>query len=231
MPIVKHSYLVKDANDVPRIVREAFHITNTGRPGPVLIDLPKDITQGPFSGELHAEMDLPGYKIDSSFDQDKVLAIAEALSKSRRPVLLAGHGAIIADASGVVRNLAEKLNAPVTTTLLGKGAFPETHRLSLGMLGMHGTAYANKAMIECDLVMSIGSRFDDRIVGQQSRFCKDAVRIHLDVDNAEIHKMIRVHHWCVGDARLILEELVNMSRSLTPADWIKHWTVIRKSIR
>ena len=218
MPIVKHSYLVKDANDIPRIVREAFHITNTGRPGPVLIDLPKDITQGPFSGELHAEMDLPGYKIDSSFDQDKVLAIAEALSKSRRPVLLAGHGAIIADASGVVRNLAEKLNAPVTTTLLGKGAFPETHRLSLGMLGMHGTAYANKAMIECDLVMSIGSRFDDRIVGQQSRFCKDAVRIHLDVDNAEIHKMIRVHHWCVGDARLILEELVKHDVLLLPND-------------
>jgi acetolactate synthase-1/2/3 large subunit len=222
MPIVKHSYLVKDANDIPRIVREAFHITNTGRPGPVLIDLPKDITQGPFSGELHAEMDLPGYKIDTSFDQERVLAIAEALSKSRRPVLLAGHGAIIADASQALRSLAEKLNAPVTTTLLGKGAFPETHRLSLGMLGMHGTAYANKAMVECDLVMSIGSRFDDRIVGQQSRFCKDAVRIHLDVDNAEIHKMIRVHHWCVGDARLILEELVKHVARLDTAEWIKH---------
>ncbi|MCI0720925.1 MAG: acetolactate synthase large subunit, partial [Acidobacteria bacterium] len=124
MPIVKHSYLVKNANDIPRVVREAFHITNTGRPGPVLIDLPKDITQGPFSGELHAEMDLPGYQINSSFDQKGVLDIAEALSKSRRPVLLAGHGAIISDASEMLRKLAEKLNAPVTTTLLGKGAFP-----------------------------------------------------------------------------------------------------------
>src|SRR5262245_47477859 len=222
MPIVKHSYLVKNANEIPRIVREGFHITNTGRPGPVLIDLPKDITQGPFSGELHAEMDLPGYKIDTSFNQKSVLDIAEALSKSRRPVQLAGHGAIIADASRALKNLAEKLNAPVTTTLLGKGAFPETHRLSLGMLGMHGTAYANKAMIECDLVMSIGSRFDDRIVGQQTRFCKDAVRIHLDIDNAEIHKMIRVHHWCVGDARLVLEELVQHVPKLDTADWLKH---------
>ncbi len=221
MPVVKHSYLVKNTNDIPRIVREAFYITNTGRPGPVLIDLPKDITQGPFSGDLHADMDLPGYNVSGSFDQKSIMEIVEALSRSRKPVLLAGHGAIIADAVEPLRKLAEKLNAPVTTTLLGKGAFPETHRLSLGMLGMHGTAYANKAVIECDLVMSIGSRFDDRIVGQPHRFCKDATRIHIDVDPAEIHKMIRCQHWCVGDARLIVEELLKHVRKLDTAEWIK----------
>src|SRR5262245_64439922 len=118
MPIVKHSYLVKNTNEIPRVVREAFYITNTGRPGPVLIDLPKDITQGPFSGELHAEMDLPGYKIDSSFDQKRVLDIAEALSKSRRPVLLDGHGVIISDASVALRHLAEKFNEYITYTFL-----------------------------------------------------------------------------------------------------------------
>jgi acetolactate synthase-1/2/3 large subunit len=194
MPVVKHSYLVKNANDIPRIMREAFYITNTGRPGPVLIDIPKDISQGPFSGDLHAEMDLPGYHVATAFDQKSVLDIAEALSKSKRPVLLAGHGAIISDASQTLLKLAEKLNGPVTTTLLGKGAFPETHRLSLGMLGMHGTAYANKAMIECDLVISIGSRFDDRIIGQPHRFCKDAVRIHIDVDRAEVQKAGRLEN-------------------------------------
>jgi acetolactate synthase I/II/III large subunit len=222
MPVVKHSYLVKNSNDIPRIMREAFYITNTGRPGPVLIDIPKDISQGSFSGELHAEMDLPGYKIDNSFDQSRVLEIAQALSKSKKPALIVGHGAIISDASEAILKLAEKLNAPIATTLLGKGAFPESHRLSLGMLGMHGTAYANKAIIECDLVMSIGSRYDDRIVGQPHRFCRNATRIHIDVDRAEIGKMIKCQHWCVGDARLIIEELTKHVTRLDTAEWLKH---------
>ncbi len=222
MPVVKHSYLVKNANDIPRIMREAFHITNTGRPGPVLIDIPKDISQGPFGGDLHAEMDLPGYRIDSSFDQSKVLDIAEALNRSKKPVILAGHGAIISDASEALRKLAEKINAPVTSTLLGKGAFPESHRLSLGMLGMHGTAYANKALVECDLIMSIGSRYDDRIVGQPLRFCRNAVRIHIDIDRAEIGKMIKCQHWCVGDARMIVEELTKHVTRLDTQEWLKH---------
>ena len=222
MPIVKHSYLIKNANDIPRIVREAFYIASTGRPGPVLIDVPKDVSQGPFSGNLHAEMDLPGYRVDNGFDHGRILEIAGALSRSRKPILLVGHGALVANASNAVRGLAEKLCAPVTTTLLGKGAFPESHPLSLGMLGMHGTAYANKAMVECDLVMSIGSRYDDRIVGQPHRFCKDAVRIHIDIDAAEIGKMIKCHHWCVGDARLIVQELVKHVVPLNTSDWLKH---------
>ncbi|MEW5977221.1 MAG: biosynthetic-type acetolactate synthase large subunit [Acidobacteriota bacterium] len=221
MPVVKHSYLVKNTNDIPRIVREAFYITNTGRPGPVLIDLPKDITQGPFSGALSAEMDLPGYVVNNALDREKILDVAEAISRSRQPVILAGHGAIISGASESLRLLAEKLKAPVTTTLLGKGSFPESHPLSLGMLGMHGTAYANKAMIECDLVMSVGSRFDDRIVGQAPRFCKDATRIHIDIDAAEMGKMIKCHHSIVGDAKLVLDELTKHVSPLDTDDWLK----------
>jgi thiamine pyrophosphate-dependent acetolactate synthase large subunit-like protein len=205
MPVVKHSYLIKKTNDIPRIVKEAFHIANTGRPGPVLMDIPKDISSGAFTGDLDPAMDLPGYNPVIPIDKDKIKVMAAALSKSKRPVLLVGHGVLISRAWDAVRRLAETLQAPVTTTLLGKGAFPESHPLSLGMLGMHGTAYANKAMVDCDLVLSIGSRYDDRIIGQAGRFCREAVRMHIDVDASEINKMINVHHYCVGDAGEVMD--------------------------
>ncbi len=220
MPVVKHSYLAKATNDLSRIVKEAFHIARTGRPGPVLIDIPKDISSGPFTGELNPPMDLPGYHPEIPVDKAKVQAIAEALRKSKRPLILAGHGALIARAWDHVRRLAETLQAPVATTLLGKGAIPESHPLSLGMLGMHGTVPANKAVVECDLILSIGSRFDDRIIGQAPLFCKDAVRIHIDIDAAEINKMIRVHHYAVGDAKDILEALIPQVSALKTADWL-----------
>lgn len=223
MPVVKHSYLVKDPNDIPRIVREAYHIATTGRPGPVLIDIPKDVSAGTCTAELFAEMDLPGYHpYPDEPDKDAVMAIAEALNKSRRPLLLIGHGVVIADAGDAVRALAEKMNAPVTTTLLGKGGFPETHPLSLGWLGMHGSAYANKAAVECDLILSIGSRFDDRIIGDPSRFCKDAVKIHIDVDPSEIGKMIKPDLHCIGDARVVTEELIKHVARLDTDAWVKH---------
>jgi acetolactate synthase I/II/III large subunit len=223
MPVVKHSYLVKNTNDIPRIVREAFHIATTGRPGPVLIDLPKNIGAGVCTAELYAEMDLPGYRpYPECIDKDDVMAIAEALSKSRKPLLLVGHGAIISDAAPAVRALAEKLNAPVVVTLLGKGGFPETHRLCLGMLGMHGTAYANKAVIGCDLILSIGSRFDDRIIGQPARFCKDAVKIHIDVDPGEMGKMIQPDLTCIGDARAVVEELLKHVAPLDTREWLQY---------
>ncbi|HEY8239848.1 MAG TPA: biosynthetic-type acetolactate synthase large subunit [Kiritimatiellia bacterium] len=223
MPVVKHSYLIKKTNDIPRIVKEAFHITNTGRPGPVLIDIPKDISAGPFTGPtLDPEMDLPGYHPETEVNLEQVAAIAHALKKAKRPVILAGHGALVARAGDAIRKLAELLRAPVTSTLLGKGAFPETHPLALGMLGMHGTAYANKAMVECDLIMSIGSRFDDRIIGQAPKFCREAVRIHIDIDPAEINKMVRVHHYCIGDARMIVEELIKHVSTLETKEWIQH---------
>jgi acetolactate synthase-1/2/3 large subunit len=223
MPVVKHSYLVKKTNDIPRIIKEAFHIASTGRPGPVLIDIPKDISSGAYTGgTLDPEMDLPGYHPDIPVNESEVEAIAQALKKAKRPVLLVGHGALLSRAWDEVRQLAETLGAPVTTTLLGKGAFPESHRLSLGMLGMHGTAYANKAIIECDLIMSIGSRFDDRIIGQASKFCKEATRIHIDADAAEINKMVRVHHHAVGDAKKIVSSLLKQVSALDTKPWLSH---------
>ncbi len=223
MPIVKHSYLVKETNDIPRVVREAFYIASTGRPGPVIIDIPKDVSAGAFSGDLHPPMDLPGYSPPGDqVDEKVILQIAEALSKSRRPVLLAGHGVLISGATAELRMLAETLQAPVVTTLLGKGAFPESHRLSLGWMGMHGTAYANKAVVECDLIMSIGSRYDDRIVGQPSRFCRNATRIHIDVDPAEMDKMIQCHIHCVADARAALRALLPHVSRLPTEEWLAH---------
>jgi acetolactate synthase-1/2/3 large subunit len=222
MPVVKHSYLVKNSNDIPRIVREAFHISTTGRPGPVLIDVPKDVSAAPCTADLHAEMDLPGYQVESGVDNDTILQIAEALAKSKRPLILAGHGAMISGADDTLKALAEKAQIPVANTLLGKGVFPETHPLSLGMLGMHGTAYANKAVCECDLLLNIGSRFDDRILGKPTEFCKDATIIHIDIDAAEIGKMIQPQIACVADANTALCELIKHVPVLETASWRKH---------
>lgn len=222
MPIVKHSYLLKSSNEIPRVIREAFHISTTGRPGPVLIDIPKDFSAGPCTADLHAKMDLPGYKINSAPNKETILEIAEALGKSKRPLILAGHGVMISGAENALRALAEKSRIPVTNTLLGKGVFPETHKLSLGMLGMHGTAYANKAVCECDLLLNVGSRFDDRILGQPAKFCKDATIIHIDIDAAEIGKMIQPQIACVADARLVLEELIKHVPILETKEWCKH---------
>ena len=220
MPIVKHSYLVKDTASIPRIVREAYHIATTGRPGPVLIDVPKDVSQAPIGNGARQPMDIPGYQVPEEGDREAIVQAAAALNAARRPVILAGHGALIAKAADSVRRLAERLQAPVTTTLLGKGAFPETHPLALGMLGMHGTAYANKAMVECDLVISIGSRFDDRIIGQPHRFCRNAVVIHVDIDPGECGKMIKPDHFIHGDARLVAEELIKHVTRLDTDAWL-----------
>lgn len=221
MPVVKHSYLIQTPNEIPRVMREAFHIASSGRPGPVLIDIPKDRSSAPFSGDLYPEMDLPGFHPGSGEpDPEKVLQIAAALNASRRPVILAGHGALLAGAHEEVRALAEKLKAPVTTTLLGKGAFPESHPLSLGMLGMHGTAYANKAVVGCDLIISIGSRFDDRIIGQAPMFCRDAVRIHIDIDASEFGRMIKCTHYCQGDAQKTLQQLLPLVSELDTEEWL-----------
>ena len=228
MPVVKHSYLIKDTNDITRVVKEAFHIASAGRPGPVVIDIPKNISAGPLTGALDPVKDLPGYRPDPKLDPERVKEISQALAKSRRPVILAGHGVLISKAAPQLQRLAETLNAPVTTTMLGKGAIPETHPLSLGMLGMHGTAYANKAVVECDLIMSIGSRFDDRIIGQADRFCRDAVRIHIDIDETEINKMINVHHHCIGDAREVIEEMLKHVGPLDTDDWLQRIAQFKK---
>lgn len=222
MPVVKHSYLVKETNDLPRVAKEAYHIATTGRPGPVLIDIPKDISQGAFTGEMDQEMDLPGYTPETAldFDRQAIAQIIEALNSSKQPVILAGHGAVLAHADKELLKFAETLNAPVTGTLLGKGVFPETHALALGMLGMHGTAYANKAMVEADLILSIGSRFDDRIIGQADKFGRNATIIHIDIDPAEVNKMITADIQCIGDAKAILAELNKHISRLDTDPWI-----------
>ena len=222
LPVVKHNYLVKNTNDIARIVREAHHIATTGRPGPVLIDLPKDISSAPFTGDLAGEMDLPGYHPEKAYeiDTDQVEQAVQMLRAARRPLILAGHGAMISRADQELRHLAETLNAPVTTTLLAKGVFPETHRLALGMLGMHGTAYANKAMVECDLILNVGSRFDDRIIGKASEFGRDARIIHIDIDPSEINKMIKADLAITGDARAVLTEMNKHVGRLDTEEWI-----------
>ena len=192
IPVVKHNYLVRETNELPRIAKEAFHIATTGRPGPVLVDVPKNVSQSPFTGDLDAEIDLPGYRPEKGYDIDEV-SIEEAarlINLAKKPLILAGHGAMISGAETELIEIATKLDCPVTSTLLGKGVFPESHPLSLGMLGMHGTAYANKAICECDLIFNIGSRFDDRIIGQADKFGANAKIIHIDIDEAEMGKMI-----------------------------------------
>ena len=222
MPLVKHSYLVKDTSAIPRIVREAIHIATTGRPGPVLVDVPKNISQDPFHGKDDDEMNLPGYHPETSYEIDRpaILEIARALSESRRPVIMAGHGAMLAGAGPELHELITKCNIPVTNTLLGKGVFPESHNLALGMLGMHGTAYANKAMVEGDLILSIGSRFDDRIIGQADKFGAKATIIHIDIDEAEMGKMVQPDIQCVGDAKVVLTELNKHVHRLDTDEWV-----------
>lgn len=229
MPVVKHNYLVRNTIEIPRITKEAFHIASSGRPGPVLIDLPKDVTSGPFYGEINEEFELPGYKVPITPDMDSIQAMADLLNNSKKPVLLAGHGALIAGASQEVKELAEKLNAPVTTTLLGKGAFPENHDLSLGMLGMYGTAYANKALISCDLIMSIGSRWDDRINGNPKKFCLNAKKLHIDIDPAEIGKIVIPDAYAIGDAKVILKELIKLVKPLQTTEWIEEISSNKKN--
>jgi acetolactate synthase-1/2/3 large subunit len=205
---VKHSYLVKDVADIPRIMKEAFFIASSGRPGPVLIDLPKDVLASPCSAPFVDKIELPGYHVPQHADPSELKRAAAFLAKARRPVLLVGHGAVLSNAGKAILKFAEKIKTPIVNTLLGKGAVPEDHELHLGMLGMHGTAYANKTVDGCDLIMSIGSRWDDRITGKLSEFCKGAVKIHVDIDVAEFGKVLQPDVCLAGDARLVIEDLI-----------------------
>ncbi len=225
LPVVKHNYLVKETNDLPRVAREAYHVATTGRPGPVLIDVPKDLSQAPFTLDtIKADFDLPGYRPEEAkIIKDECIDSALALiQKSKRPLILAGQGAMIAGAYKELRCFAEELQCPITNTLLGKGVFPEQHELALGMLGMHGTAYANKAICECDLLINIGSRFDDRIIGQADKFCANAKIIHIDIDPSEMNKMISPDVQVIGDAKVALQKLNEKIQPLETSDWLAH---------
>jgi len=227
-PVVKHSYLVKDTNDIPRVMKEAFHVATTGRPGPVLIDLPKDITSAPCTAPFVDDVNLPGYNVPGTCAPDILQQAAEFLSRAKRPLLYVGHGAVISGAGPAIQQLADKLQAPVVNTLLGKGAVPEDGPLHLGMLGMHGTAYANKAVVGCDLIMAIGARWDDRITGKLSEFCKDAVKLHVDIDVAEFNKIIRPDISLPGDARRVIEDLVPLVTRCDSSAWLAEVSGWRK---
>jgi acetolactate synthase-1/2/3 large subunit len=227
-PVVKHSYLVRNPNDIPRIMKEAFHIATTGRPGPVLIDLPKDVTSAPCTAPFVDTVDLPGYPVPGRANPDLLKKTAALLAKSKKPVLYVGHGSVISGAGKAILQLAEKLQAPVVNTLLGKGAVAEDKPLHLGMLGMHGTAYANKAVTHCDLIMAIGARWDDRITGKLSEFCPDAAKIHIDIDVAEFNKIVRPDVSIAADARLAIEDLVPLVERCDSDEWLKEIAGWRK---
>ena len=227
-PIVKHSYLIRNPNNIPRIIREAFHLSQTGRPGPVVIDVPKDVSSAMIDPNIQEDFHLPGYRIPHEGDTGSITKAAAFIQKSKKPLLLIGHGAVISGAEKAVTFLSEKSQIPVLNTLLGKGCFPESHELSLGMPGMHGTAYANKALLECDLIMSIGSRWDDRIIGKIDEFCKGAVKIHVDIDPSEINKIIQVDCAIVGDAKHIIETLCSIVKKGDTAAWIKQIKKLKK---
>jgi acetolactate synthase I/II/III large subunit len=227
-PVVKHSYLLKDPNELPRVMREAFHIATSGRPGPVLLDLPKDVTSAPCTAKYVSEVNLPGYELPSDPETADLKLLAQLLSRAKKPVLYVGHGAVISDAGKAITLLAEKMNVPVVNSLLGKGAVAEDHPLHLGMLGMHGTAYANKAVMNCDLILSIGARWDDRIVGKVTEFCAGAVKVHVDIDPAENGKIIQPDLFICGNARTVMEELLPYVGKLDTAEWVKQCLAWRK---
>jgi len=221
LPITKHNYLVKRSEDLVRVIKEAFYIARTNRPGPVVVDLPRDIMdrEMEFNG-YPEEVHLRGYRVLKSCNMGQVLLAVEAIRQAERPVIYAGGGVISSGASEILQELAIKMKIPVATTLMGIGCFPETHYLSLGMLGMHGTRYANYAVSEADLIIAVGVRFDDRVTGKISSFAPHAKVIHIDIDAAEIGKNFGVDIPIVGDVKQVLEEIVPR---LEPREKFSEW--------
>jgi acetolactate synthase-1/2/3 large subunit len=229
MPIVKHSFMIQHPLEIPRSVHEAFHIARTGRPGPVVLDIPQDLSRADIPYEPVTDVRLPGYQPTTDGNQKQIRLAAKALANSRRPVIYAGGGVISADAAPELTELATSDRFPVTCTVMGLGGFPAPHEQWLGMLGMHGTRAANYAMDEADLIVAIGARFDDRITGKLSEFAPRAKFIHIDVDPAEISKNVPAHIPIVGDAKNILPRLTAEYRALSPdsARLEEWWSRIR----
>ncbi|MGC9526854.1 MAG: biosynthetic-type acetolactate synthase large subunit [Limnospira sp.] len=216
LPIVKHSYLVRDPADLPRVVAEAFHLAGSGRPGPVLIDIPKDVGNDPidYTPVEPGSVRRTGYRPTVRGNPRQINQALQLISEAKKPLLYVGGGAIMAAAHPEIAELADKFQIPVTTTLMGKGAFDENHPLALGMLGMHGTAYANFAVSECDLLIAVGVRFDDRVAGTGEKFAHDAKVIHIDIDPAEVGKNRTTDVPIVGDVRQVLGDLLQRSHQL-----------------
>ena len=220
LPITKHNYLVMHASEIARVIKEAFYIANSGRPGPVLVDIPKDVFTEEVEVDWGEEMALPGYKPNLEGHGLMVKRAAELINSAQRPVIMAGHGVIISRAYDELRELAEKAQIPVITTLLGISCFPEDHLLSVGMPGMHGMAYANLAIEEADLLIALGMRFDDRITGDTSTFALGSKKIHVDVDPSEIGKNIPVDVPIVGDVKRVVSALNRQVHEASRVEWL-----------
>jgi len=229
MPIVKHSFLIRHPLEIPRSIHEAFHLARSGRPGPVVVDIPQDLSRADIPYEPVSDVHLPGYQPTTEGNQKQIRLAAKAMANARRPVVYAGGGVISGDAGAELTELCTSDRFPVTCTVMGLGAFPAPHAQWLGMLGMHGTRAANYAMDEADLIVAIGARFDDRITGKLSEFAPRAKFIHIDIDPAEISKNVPAHIPIVGDAKNIVPRLTAEYRALLPEssrleEW---WTRIR----
>ena len=222
LPITKHNYLVMEASEIPRAIKEAFYIANTGRPGPVLVDIPKDVLLNDTAEFFYPdEVDLPGYKPTLEGHPAQIQKAAKLIGESERPVILSGHGIIISRAYHEVRELAEKAQIPVITTLLGISGFPTDHFLNVGMPGMHGMAYASMAIDEADLLIALGMRFDDRVTGRVSAFAPRAKIIHVDVDPSEIGKNVRPTVPIVGDLKRVLRGLLPQLQPALHTQWLQ----------
>jgi acetolactate synthase-1/2/3 large subunit len=228
MPVVKHSFMLQHPQELPRAIHEAFHIARTGRPGPVLVDIPQDISRAEIAYEPVSDVRLPGYQPKVEGNQKQIRQAAKALAAAQRPVIYAGGGVVNANAAEELRAFATSDRFPVTCTLMGLGAFPAPHEQWLGMLGMHGTRSANYAMDEADLICAVGARFDDRITGKLSEFAPRAKFIHIDVDPAEISKNVPAHIPIVGDAKHVLAKLLVEYRAIgaNPARLDAWWSRI-----
>ena len=223
MPVTKHNYLVTRVEDLGRTVHEAFHIARTGRPGPVLIDIPKDVQQETceYDPDNDGKIRLPGYDIPSRAVDSEIEVAAKLIRESERPAILAGHGVIISRAFDELARLADKGDIPVVTTLLGISGISEDHRLHVGFPGMHGEAYASLTLDEADLIIAAGSRFDDRIVGDASRFATGAKKIHIDIDPVEINKTVQVEAPVIGNLKDVLEQLEASIEAVDRPEWLR----------
>ena len=213
MPITKHNWLITDAQDIPRVVREAFHVATTGRPGPVVVDVPKDIAMQEMDWYWPEAIDLPGYQPTTEGHPKQIKEAARLMGEAKRPIIYAGGGILKARAAAALRELAEMTGFPVVTTLMARGAFPDDHELCLGMPGMHGNYTAVTAMQESDLLIALGSRFDDRVTGKLDGFAPEAKIIHVDIDPAELGKVRRPDVALLGDCRLVIEEMIKAVRA------------------
>ncbi|HPS58875.1 MAG TPA: biosynthetic-type acetolactate synthase large subunit, partial [Spirochaetota bacterium] len=227
-PICKHNYLVQDISDLARIIKEAFYIATTGRPGPVVIDVPVDISNALHKFEYPDEISIRGYKPTYEGHPGQIQKACKLIEESKKPVIYAGGGVVLSNASDELRQFVAKTGIPITTTLLGMGVYPETDPLSLEMLGMHGTYYANYAVHNSDLLIAIGARFDDRVTGKISEFTPNAKVIHIDIDPASVSKNVMVDVPIVGDCRKILHEMNKIAVAPEISAWIKEVQKIKK---